>query len=498
MKKTIFWLVFAAFALLELSIYPFKLPILGTVVFVPFFLLIDLHKKPFLLIYLIGVLFFAANLYFVAFIQIAGYEKFALIFGYILLVLYESVFYGLWGWLYSRFHDGKLAWLLAPSIWVVLEYVRSVTDLGFPWLNLWMTTAGDLSIAGLASVIGPYGVSWSLVFTGYIAYKALREKSKKLLAVFLAVVVALHIIGYLSVRLQNRGFKRKVRVAVIQPDILPTTVYNPAEWWQTVKAFNTIMDSLDKDSFDIIILSESAFPGFYRLGQKVKRYVHGIVRRYNAYILFGSAEYDPVHIKIYNSAFLVDPNGKIVGLYSKNHLVPFGEHLPFEDKLKFLRRINLGQSDYSPGGSFKPLSFDGVRMGIMICFESMFPEISRKEANLGADMLVVMTNDGWFGKTVGPVLHYEHARFRAIETGRYIVRSAKTGISAIIAPDGSTVTELPLFKAGYFVSDVPLRDGKTIYMVLGDFIVWLSFIIVALAFAYFAIMRRRKRSEHQL
>ncbi len=457
--------------------------------------MLDDGQKPFLWPYISGLLFFGVNLYFVVLIQIAGYEKLALLLGYLLLTAYEALFFGLWGWLYSKFHGKPFSVLVAPSLWVLIEYLRSVSDLGFPWLNLWMTTTGDLKIAGLAAVIGPYGVSWLLVLSSFIIYRFIRSRNLRYAVTYILLLVLMHIGGYLSVKLQLPQPNGSVKVAVLQPNVLPTTVYNPKEWGETVDSMNVLLDSLSRDSVDIIVLSESAFPGFYRLSQKVKQYVREIVTVHKSYILFGTAEYDPIKRKIYNSAVLVSPQGKIVGIYSKNHLVPFGEHLPFEDKIRFLQRINLGQSDYSSGGSFEPLSFDGVRMGVMICFESMFPEISRREVQLGANVLVVMTNDGWFGRTTGPILHYEHARFRAIETGRYLIRSAKTGVSALIAPDGATVRELPLFKMGYFVVDVPLFSHRTFYVRFGDWIVILSLMILLIAVVRRRSLRKRALSD---
>ena len=488
-KNRLIYIV-VGFLLLELSIYPFKLPLLGTIALVPFFLLLEKREKPFLWPYLIGLLFFGVNLYFIVLVQIKGYEKLALWLGFVLLTAYESLFYGIWGWLYNKFQDTPYALLVAPSLWILVEFARSVTDIGFPWLNLWMTTIGDITMAGLASIIGPYGISWLLVFSSCLVYRFIKTRRWSYFAGYLLLLIAMHAGGKLSVERQLPQANKTVRVAVLQPNVLPNTVYNPEEWGETVDSLNALLDSIRDDSVDIIILSESAFPGFYRLSERVKSYVQDIVKSHRAYMLFGTAEFNPIHRKIYNSAFLVAPDGRIAGLYSKNHLVPFGEHLPFEDKIKFLQRINLGQSNYSPGGSFNPLRFDDVRMGVMICFESMFPEISRKEVRLGANLLVVMTNDGWFGRTTGPVLHYEHARFRAIETGRYIVRSAKTGISALIAPDGSIVEELPLFKAGYFIADVPLYSHRTIYTKIGDVVVLLSLLSVAVCWLILRLTRR--------
>lgn len=158
--------------------------------------------------------------------------------------------------------------------------------------------------------------------------------------------------------------------------------------------------------------------------------------------------------------------------------------LPFEDKFSFLQKLEFGQGDYRPGKSLTPLEVNGKSFGILICFESLFPEITKSFVLNGAQFLVNITNDGWYGKSLGPVEHFELLRYRAIESERFVIRSAKTGISAIIDSKGRVLKRIGLFKRGYFIYEVPLKNNFTPYTRYGDIIVYLAFLIVLSILVY--------------
>ncbi|MFZ8846275.1 MAG: apolipoprotein N-acyltransferase, partial [Candidatus Hydrothermia bacterium] len=178
-------------------------------------------------------------------------------------------------------------------------------------------------------------------------------------------------------------------------------------------------------------------------------------------------------------ALLIDTSGKIVDFYDKVHIVPFGENLPFYEYLpSFIKNLDLGQGNYKKGKFFKPISFKEQKIGVMICYESIFPEISRNLIRNGANVLFVITNDGWFGPSIGPKEHYLFSKLRAIETGKFIVRSAKTGISAIINDKGETIKKIDLFKMGYLIEKVPTNSYKTLYSYIGE--LWIFILIIFL------------------
>ena len=492
-------ILFSVFALF-LSFPPLSLPIVGFIALMP--LMVSAGRgRPFFKFFVAGFALFAANLYFINYLQIEARYKIAIFFGYVALSAYLAIYYAVFGWLFSKSdHRSWGDWLLFPSLWVAMEWLRSVSDTGFPWLPMWATQLGDLPIAKLASIIGPFGVSWLVVFMNYWAYKVVKLRSKRLGVSWLIVVALLHLVGFglMDHESWNDGNVRTVRVAVLQPNVLPRALYDPKEWGETVKAFDSLIDSVRERDVDIVILSESAFPGFYRLSKRTQNYVRKMARRIGAPVLFGSADFSDQSREIYNAVFVVDTNGELIGRYYKVQLVPFSEHLPFEERIDFLKRIDLGQSDYRPGHSLEPIDIGKAKLGVLICFESIFPRIARKEVQNGAELLVNVTNDGWFGKTLGPMVHFELARFRAIETGRFLVRSAKTGISAVVDPNGRIVRSIGLFKYGFFVEDVPVLEGDTLYLRIGDVAAWLSLAIVALFalvalfnYAFRILLRRR-------
>ncbi|MFZ8833903.1 MAG: apolipoprotein N-acyltransferase [Candidatus Caldipriscus sp.] len=196
-------------------------------------------------------------------------------------------------------------------------------------------------------------------------------------------------------------------------------------------------------------------------------------------LLFGTGgvERDTI-LRYYNRALLVDTSGKIVGFYDKVRLVPFGENLLFYEFLpEFIREIELGQGNYSRGRGFYPIRYGNLKIGVMICYEYIFSGIGKRLVDNGANVLAVITSDGWFGKSLGPVEHFYLGIPRAVETGRYLIRSAKTGISAIIDPEGRVVESLELYTRGSIVGSVKLYEHRTPFVSFGFLFPYLCLIL---------------------
>ena len=171
----------------------------------------------------------------------------------------------------------------------------------------------------------------------------------------------------------------------------------------------------------------------------------------------------------YNSAYLINPEGVAIDRYDKQHLVPFGEYIPFRRFLPLPGPLVDNIGDFSTGRPEKPLSCQGAEIGVLICFESIFPELAREWTATGANLLVNITNDAWFGRSSAPWQHLSMAVFRAVENRRSLVRSANTGVSAFIDPLGRMSATTPLFKPAYLVEEVPLLQGKTIFVSFGHY-----------------------------
>jgi apolipoprotein N-acyltransferase len=175
----------------------------------------------------------------------------------------------------------------------------------------------------------------------------------------------------------------------------------------------------------------------------------------------------------YNSALLVDGDGAVLGKYDKIHLVPFGEAIPFESVFPALRDVNFGEADFRRGDEYLVFEVDDARFSTLICFEAIFPRLVREFVDDGAQVLVNITNDVWYGRTSMPFQHAQMAVMRAIENRRSLARSANSGVSLFADPYGRVIARTAIFERGVLVEDVPIVEGKTFYTRHGGMIAWL-------------------------
>jgi apolipoprotein N-acyltransferase len=192
----------------------------------------------------------------------------------------------------------------------------------------------------------------------------------------------------------------------------------------------------------------------------------------------------------YNRLFLLDAQGRILGSYSKQHLVPFGEYVPLSRLLFFVQRLVQAAGDFSPGTDARPLALGAQRYGGLICYEAIFPALARETARLGANVLVNVTNDAWYGITSAPYQHFEMARWRAIENRVPLIRCANTGISTVFSATGRSGATIALNKTGYHVYEVLPVQTATVYNRHGDWFAWLC-CLTALAAVVYSSARSR-------
>jgi apolipoprotein N-acyltransferase len=219
---------------------------------------------------------------------------------------------------------------------------------------------------------------------------------------------------------------------------------------------------------------ETAAPFFFQDTNKMQSEILDVARISENWLLFGSPSYqrdcdgDAACLSFLNSAFLLSPQGKILGRYDKVHLVPYGEYVPLRKMFPFINKLVIGVGDFRSGEGYNPLTMNDHKLGVLICYEGIFPEASRAYKKKGADLLVNITNDAWFGSTSAPYQHLSMTVFRAVENRLYIVRSANTGISAIIDPTGRIVAQTELFERTALRDAIKFINNKTFYSVYGD------------------------------
>jgi apolipoprotein N-acyltransferase len=195
-------------------------------------------------------------------------------------------------------------------------------------------------------------------------------------------------------------------------------------------------------------------------------------------------------VKLHNSAYLASPAGIILGRYDKIHLVPFGEYVPLADLLSLGSFGEVG--DFRPGKEYSLFSLPQGKFGIIICFEIIFPDLCRRFVNRGANFLVTITNDAWFGRTSAPYQHFSIATFRAVENRVFIARAANTGITGIIDPKGKIMKQGGIFKEEAMNGMIRLSSRKTFYTLYGDIFAW-GCSAFSLLFLAYSLIQRRKR-----
>jgi apolipoprotein N-acyltransferase len=231
-----------------------------------------------------------------------------------------------------------------------------------------------------------------------------------------------------------------------------------------------------EDKPDLIIWPETATPFFFQEAKEYQPIVLEIPEKTNAFLLFGTPFYklEKGKVDYYNSAFLISPLKKLIGKYDKIHLVPFGEYIPLRKLLFFIESsIGEGIGNFKPGKESFNFSLPQGKFGVLICFEIIFPDLCRRFVKNGADFLVTITNDAWFGRTSAPYQHLSMATFRAIENRVFIARAANTGISAFIDPKGKIVGQGGIFTEEAMNGTIRLSKKKTFYTLYGDVFAWI-------------------------
>jgi len=390
----------------------------------------------------------------------------------------------------------KLLGLISlPFLWVGMEYFRSLSQFAFPWTDLSYSQGYYLTFIQIVSVIGSYGLSFILVVLNLLAWQVIKKSSRLERRVtcglgFAALIVAIYAYGWIV--FPPYPEKGNFRVSLLQGDVDLET-----KWSNDTRDYNFILyDSLSRvasnDSAQLIVWPETAAPCYPRLEPKYRNILAETAIRSGAYNLVGALDMGPSHgdTRSFNSAFQFSPDGTMSLPYEKVKLVPFSEHVPYQDYFPFLTREFLSNyltliktnkvewwSDFYPGDSAVVFTADSINYSVLICFESAFPEYIRECLLKGADFLVNITNDTWFGRSPGPFQHMRIAVFRAVENRVWIARCANSGISALIDPYGREIVKAGLFKQKVVTGDVAPLDEYSIYTLSGPVVGKFSLLI---------------------
>ena len=385
--------------------------------------------------------------------------------------------------------------LLATSaLWVGLEYLRSYALTGFPWALLGYTQYRTVMLLPIASVAGVYGLSFLVILVNIGLAQLTSTSGGRLRTILLAGLVALLLVWsptLLSPPSAPAGPEEEIGVALLQGNIDQASKWNPAMQAATIELYRRLSLEAATNTPTLIVWPETAAPFFFRYEPALRGRVLDIAAETGSYLLVGSPDVERASVgaegdRFYNSAFLVSPNRELLGKYDKIHMVPFGEYVPLKSILFFVHKLAYGIGDFEPGRTHTVFHLPRGRFGVTICYEVIFPDQVRRYVKQGADFLVNITNDAWFGRSAAPGQHLAMAALRAAENRRYLIRAANTGISAIIDPTGRIVKASEIFVPAVVSGRIQLRRGETFYTRYGDLFAWLC---VAFVFSVFVAER---------
>ena len=400
----------------------------------------------------------------------------ALVVMVLLLALILAPFPALVRWTAVR--SPMTAALAAPGLWVMTELVRNSFPFGgFPWGTLGYSQLPYSWVAQLADVGSVYLISYLIVLVNAAVLMVVLERAYRFGALVLVVLGLVNLYGLYRVYFWAPEESGRITVGIAQADI---ALQGPPEHYAT-KYFKTLAAQFDEAvqaGSRWIIFPEAQNPYRFEKDFYFREFWVDRVRRDRVFLLFNSTRAGEK--SYYNSAYMLDPEGRVVYEYDKVHLVPFGEYLPLAFLFGHAQALVAEVSGFTPGTGLTVGHIGSIPFTTLICYEGIFPELARSGVRQGARILVNITNDGWFGPTAAPAQHLQMTAMRAIETRRTCIRAANTGYSAVIGPKGRILMRTGLFREDLLVAGAVAFGSRSPYFTLGFWPCYLA-IMVSLA-----------------
>ena len=485
-RKTLFFSI-ASGILLFLSFPKHGAGIMAWVALIPLFFALrdtDDIRDGLIVGFVAGLIFNIGILYWIIFVVVHyGHLAYSIgIFLMLLVAAYLSIYVALFaaGVVYLS-GKGISMIIAAPALWTCLEYGKSHLLTGFPWENLAYSQHLNRHLIQAVDITGTYGITFIIILVNVVIYDVLNERFRGRrvmgeVALCCIVILGIYCYGYIRTGQIEEVSQaaETMDIAVVQGNIDQSVKWNPDFQSDTISVYKNLSLRKRSSAPGLTVWPETAAPFFFQDTNKMQSEILDVARISEDWLLFGSPIYhrdcdgDAACVSFLNSAFLLSPQGKILGRYDKVHLVPYGEYVPLRKMFPFINKLVIGVGDFRSGEGYNPLTMNDHKLGVLICYEGIFPEASRAYKKMGADLLVNITNDAWFGSTSAPYQHLSMTVFRAVENRLYIVRSANTGISAIIDPTGRIVAQTELFERTALRDTIKFINNKTFYSVYGD------------------------------
>lgn len=502
---------------LPLCFPKFDVGLLAWVALIPLHIALDSSRRTqaFWLGWLSGMIGFTGIMSWVV-TAMHTYGKVPLLISYgimLLLTAYLGLFVAVYsaGVVWFRMLVPRYGLFAAPCLWVTLELLRTYLLSGLPWSLFGYSQYRQLDLIQVADHLGVYGVSFLIVLTNV----ALAELYLWLMPLFRGfrparlpwelVTTSAMLIGLswaystsVIVSEESERPKATIQVGVVQPNIDQAVKWDQGFREETLRRYDHLTESFGYGT-DLIIWPEAATPFIYEREPLYQLQLVAMATRASAPLLFGSpaVRFDTDRKPyLLNSAYLLSPEGSLLGRYDKQHLVPFGEYIPLKSSaLFFLDKLVEGIGDFQAGPgptilSIQPKMSDEsmpqrpVKFGVLICYEVIFPDLVRHMAAAGAEFLVTITNDAWFGDSSAPAQHFSMVVFRSVENHRAFARAANTGISGFIDPFGRIIKASPIFMQTALQATITVRQQQTFYSRYGDVFAYGCMIISLLLCLY--------------
>ncbi len=446
----------------------------------------------------VGILHFLLQLYWIVFV-LGRYGGLPWYFAYpatVLLALYMSFYFAFFttvaGAVWQRW--GAIAFLwLAPCLWVGIDWLRGILFTGFPWMDIGYGLWKSPYIVQAADLFGHHFLTFLIVLANSAIFLAIQHGKNRKVAVQLIAVALVFVAVTFYGNLRSNQLEKNLAASdtmvfgVVQGNIDQSRKWVPEEQQRTMDTYLVQTRELlsRPDPPKLVVWPETALP-FYPTRNPLFHALPRLAFAGNISLLTGSPWFEIEDaekqiVNFFNAAMLIFPDGEQPSLYFKSHLVPFGEYVPLKKLLFFLAPLVEAVGDFSPGKVEKPLLSGKARCGILICFESIFPDITRKWVDAGANVLVNLTNDAWYGRSSAPVHSMAMSVLRSIESRRSLVRAANTGISGFVDPLGRVLKSSPIFVDWAESMPVKLVEEISFYSRYGYFFGPLCFLLTVIA-----------------
>jgi apolipoprotein N-acyltransferase len=445
-----------------------------------------------------------------------------------IIIPYLAFYFAAFGVIFC-FVRGRLglttALLTAPCFWVCLEYIRSnIGFLSLPWALLGHSQYTVAPIIQFSAITGAYGVSFLIVLANVslamvILYfhkwsRASKSSfdsrfSKRVIgAVVLGttVLIALSFL-YGHEKLTGVAPSIQLRISVLQGNIDQEKKSASRKHSDFIMGrYRDLTEKAYRDKPNLIVWPEAATPGFLLSDARLKNRIRSLIEEVKAHFIIGSSELPKFMTdqrraalsKGGNTALFFSPEGAVLAQYAKIRLVPFGEYIPYQREIiwpNFIVPENKRVSDV-PGKEYTLFEIEGSRFGVIICWENVFPDLTREFVRRGAEFMLNITNEGWFGETAAPYQMVAISVFRAVENRIWMIRAANTGISCFIDPYGRITGRVrnngkDIFTEGYLTQEIGLREGKTFYTLYGDLFVYLNCLVTVITIVLSFVRNKR-------